>query len=124
MEISGGDRRNVTGNNLLGSVGVVDCAIARLAKIVLTHDPQAAVALKKQAMGVFCGNPGHGLRSAVERLQQRHAQQTNRDQGSIGFHEKFNLVFSPRKVDTIWFSKSSWNNDDELSRNLRANRKS
>jgi len=83
------NRRDVAGHNLLGKVGVVVAAIsgavAQLAKIVVAHGPQTAVALEKQAVAVSCSNLGHGLRSAGDRLQHRRTQQPDLNQVSLIF---------------------------------------
>ena len=68
MVASCGNRRDVAGHNLLGlvgSIGVVESAVAQLAIEVVAHGPQAAVALEKQAVPATCGNrrdvAGHNL---------------------------------------------------------------
>src|ERR1017187_5328894 len=69
MEPSCGNRRDVAGHNLFGKVGIVIAvisgAVAQLAKVVVAHGPQTAVALEKQAVEYSCGNrrdvAGHNL---------------------------------------------------------------
>jgi hypothetical protein len=49
VAISGGDRRDITRQNLFRPVGHIVSAVAQLAKLVVAHGPQTAAALEKQA---------------------------------------------------------------------------
>ena len=57
---------------------------AQVAKDVVTHAPETAIALKKKAVVVLAsrGNLDHGLRSTGERLQHQHTQQPDLSQVS------------------------------------------
>ena len=56
MEESRGDGRDVAGHNLFGPIGAVESAIAQFAIAIVSHGPQAAVALEKQGVVAATGN--------------------------------------------------------------------